>query len=76
MPIEYLNIDIWCCLLAYPSPKPSTGDELSTEEDETLEVQNCAESVIVSLLTVILILSGGETLGLFYCCVKPLIHKK
>lgn len=23
---------------AYPSPKPSTGDELSTEEDETLEV--------------------------------------
>lgn len=76
MPIEYLNIDIWCFLLAYPSPKPSTGDELSTEEDETLEVQNCAESVIVSLLTVILILSGGETLGLFYCCVKPLIHKK
>ena len=70
MQIVYLNFDVQYCLLVYPSPKPSTGDDLSSEEYGTPEVQNCAGCVnITGLLTVIVILGGGLNLGLFYCSV-------
>ena len=35
--IVYLNFDMWCCLLVSSSPEPSTGDDLSSEEDELSE---------------------------------------
>ena len=40
MQIVYLNFDVQYCLLVYPSSKPSTGDDLSSEEYGTPEVQN------------------------------------
>lgn len=65
----YLNFDIWCCLLVHP--KPCIGDDLSSKEDATSEVQNYSGSVNnTSFWLLSLYLVAG---GIWVCFIIVLI---